>query len=192
MNKREFLRTICTLLLSGAPTSLLAKAHNIQYGYKSALDTDFWNRPRRLNICRQDNKEKLNLIFYSNGSYDYHVYKLYCWLFRDIKSKNAVRYIDIALLNLLFGIQEWSRLMGSYDPVYILNSGYRTYERNQKIESAAKNSMHILGKAADGKFNGISIDNTVKMAMYFAAGGVGRYSSFIHLDTSKVRKWRVS
>ena len=191
MNKREFLKIFSSLSLCALNTPLSAIANTNIKNNVISFDSDFWNRPRRLHIYRPENKERLNLIFYNNGHYDHYVYNLYCWLFRDIKSKNAVQYIDLALLNLLFDIQEWSRLMGSYDPVYILNSGYRTHERNSRIESAAKNSMHVLGKACDGKFNSISLENIVQMATYFAAGGIGKYSTFVHLDTSKIRKWGI-
>lgn len=190
MKRRDILKTLCALSIFNLQNTSLGKSLSlIDQDKKIRFDVEFWNRPRRLYIYRQDNHEKLNMFFYNNGAYDHQAYKLYCWIFRDIKSNNAVQYIDIALLNLLSGIQEWARLMGSYEPIYYLNSGYRTFKRNQQIESAAKNSMHVLGKAADGKFSGISLSDVNTMASYFAAGGIGMYSSFIHLDTSKFRKW---
>ena len=80
-------------------------------------------------------------------------------------------------------------MLGSYDPVYNLSSGYRTDQRNKTVEGAASNSMHIYGKAADGTFQGIKLASSIAMANYFAAGGVGGYPTFIHLDTARNRRW---
>lgn len=189
MNKRTFLKSLSAISI-GSAGFLLPGRNLFASTYENVrFDTSFWHRPRRLYILRPEKKEHLNITFYQNGAYDYYAYKKLCWLFRDIKSRDSTQFIDIALFNLIFGIQEWSRNMGSYEPIYKLYSGYRTHARNRTIEGAAKNSMHIYGKAADGIFASIPLKNIIQMANYFGAGGVGEYPSFVHLDTSKVRKW---
>ena len=189
MDKRTFLKSFSILSLSASgilfPSQIKAATNNRLVSF----DTEFWNRSRRLHIYRPLTKENLNITFFENGSYNLNAYKRLCWIFRDVKSSNATQYIDIALFNLLFGIQEWARRMGSYEPIYKLYSGYRTDYRNKTIEGAAKNSMHIYGKAADGVFATIPLKTVIQMAKYFGAGGIGGYSTFIHLDTSKYRKW---
>ena len=97
--------------------------------------------------------------------------------------------MDVGLFNLIYGIQQWAKNQGSYEPVYQLNSGFRTDRRNQTIEGAAHNSLHIFGKACDGRFSSIPLKDTIEMAKYFNVGGVGGYSTFVHLDSGSPRKW---
>ena len=64
-----------------------------------------------------------------------------------------------------------------------------------KIKSLAKSQYDtllladIFGKATDGRFQGISLQDTIAMAKYFNIGGVGGYSTFVHLDSGNTRNW---
>lgn len=189
MDKRTFLKSLTVLSLSASSILLPGQIKAATNNGLVSFDKTFWSRSRRLHIYRPLTKENLNITFFENGSYNLNAYKRLCWIFRDVKSRNSTQYIDIALFNLLFGIQEWARRMGSYEPIYKLYSGYRTDYRNKTIEGAAKNSMHIYGKASDGVFATIPLKTVIQMAKYFGAGGVGGYPTFVHLDTSKYRKW---
>ena len=190
MDRRDFLKMSAGLTLS-AGAGLLLPSREVFANPADTVATDhnFWLRPRRLHVRRQDGKGVLDVVFYRNGQYDEAAYRLLCHIFRDVRSNNAVRYMDVGLFNLIFGIQEWARSMGSYDPVYILNSGYRTDHRNRSIEGAAKNSLHVYGKASDGTFKGLPNKSVIAMADYFSAGGVGGYSWGIHTDVGRNRRW---
>lgn len=68
-----------------------------------------------------------------------------------------------------------------------INSGYRSPKYNKKIGGATR-SQHILGKAADIRVNGISpnelhgiIEELIKDER-LKIGGLGKYSSFTHID----------
>jgi uncharacterized protein YcbK (DUF882 family) len=65
-----------------------------------------------------------------------------------------------------------------------VTSGYRCPKHNASLEGSAKNSQHLLGTAADLVVTGITPDKVY----YYCdklnpKGGVGKYSSFTHIDT---------
>ena len=57
-------------------------------------------------------------------------------------------YIDPRLLDLMSAVQAWLQYYGIKSPLYI-TSGFRTPQTNYGLEGAAKNSMHMHGKAID-------------------------------------------
>lgn len=75
------------------------------------------------------------------------------------------------------------------NPIRII-SGYRCEAYNTKI-NGAKFSQHMLGKAADITIDNVSIIHIMAAAnLLFYADGVGRYDSFIHVDTRGTRtRW---
>ena len=65
-----------------------------------------------------------------------------------------------------------------------INSGCRCEEYNKK-QGGAKNSQHLLGRAADFTVKGIQpkeVQSYLKIA-YPGKYGVGSYGTFTHLDT---------
>lgn len=77
-----------------------------------------------------------------------------------------------------------------------INSGYRSPEFNAKVDGAAKNSMHMYGKAADisakgerGKDIALVIMQMISRGTLYN-GGVGTYKTFCHYDIGdKNRRW---
>lgn len=69
----------------------------------------------------------------------------------------------------------------------IINSGYRTPAHNKRVGGASK-SQHLYGKAADIVMRGVT-PSTVYNAADKLFNGVGKYSTFTHVDTraNKVR-----
>jgi len=112
-----------------------------------------------------------------------------CWFLRD---KRAARVfpIDRNLLDVLCGVQTWLARNGHPSPIRI-NSGYRTMATNRKVEGAARNSQHILGKAADIVVPGVSPVKLAGMAAIFGRGGTGFYvgRDFVHVDSGDERIW---
>lgn len=68
-------------------------------------------------------------------------------------------------------------------------SGFRCPDYNKRIGGAEK-SYHMRGQAADIKNSNVSIGELYALAQkYFGDGGIGRYKTFIHVDTGPQRRW---
>lgn len=121
-----------------------------------------------------------------------NAWMLWSHYWRDVKDGGQAVWIDMRLLESLSGIQvEMSRLRGEEVPL-MLNSGYRTPERNAGIEGAAPNSLHCTGCAADFVGRGFSPRETADLIdkhPRWGGGGLGRYADFTHIDTSRQRRW---
>ena len=91
--------------------------------------------------------EDLGFPRFENGRYMPDAYQHFCYLMRDVTDRGRVVSMDIGLLNLLYGAQEWARLVGVSDPYYTANSGYRTPAHNARAEGAARKSLHMTGQA---------------------------------------------
>ncbi|MFO6422520.1 DUF882 domain-containing protein [Motilimonas sp. KMU-193] len=77
-------------------------------------------------------------------------------------------------------------------PIKIIG-GYRSPETNnmlrKKSSKVAKKSFHMTGQAIDFYIEGVPMNQVHKAALSLRSGGVGRYSSFIHIDTGPTRSW---
>lgn len=72
-----------------------------------------------------------------------------------------------------------------------INSGYRTHARNNTV-NGAKFSQHLYGTAADIVVSGISPVEVANFAETLLpnTGGIGRYSTFTHIDVRKEKsRW---
>jgi uncharacterized protein YcbK (DUF882 family) len=86
------------------------------------------------------------------------------------------------------------RLLDVNEP-YMLLSGYRSPQTNAMLRSrsggVARNSLHLMGQAADLRLKSRSVNQMARAAQACASGGVGRYSrsNFVHMDCGTVRTW---
>lgn len=143
-------------------------------------------------LVRKETQQEYKATYVEDGQLNVQGYTKVCEALRDIhapKSQQVVQ-IDIKLMNLLFATQQWMKIHNQYRPL-IIKSGYRTIERNAKIENAARNSMHVHGKAADFTIDGLPTKYLGDFVKWFKEGGVGLYVSddFVHIDTDRVRYW---
>jgi hypothetical protein len=69
-----------------------------------------------------------------------------------------------------------------------LNSGYRSPRLNKMVGGVSE-STHMRGLAADVTIAGLAPGTVASLARQMGAGGVGRYSSFTHVDAGPVRSW---
>lgn len=148
-------------------------------------------KPRTLTLSRPQSKERISLTYWTpDEGWRLKDYQAACWLLRDVKY-NRVAQIDLGLLDTLFLFQSWLAAYGYKQDVHVL-SGYRTAQHNASLEGAAKNSMHLYGKAADIYMPGINPVLLGRMGQMLGFGGVGLYASrgFIHIDRGAVRTWR--
>lgn len=150
----------------------------------------FWSQPRNLVLHRVSTGERVQATYWQDGNWNLEGYVRLCEVLRDVKESSAVQ-MDRTLLDMLFGMQQWLRQHGYNKPLFVL-SGYRTLATNQSLgEKAARNSMHLYGRAADITVPDVPPATIAAMAQYFKAGvGLYRKQNFTHIDTGNERFWR--
>ena len=94
-------------------------------------------------------------------------------------------FIDSDLVNVLQKVRD------HFDKAVTITSAFRTASHNKNVGGATY-SQHCYGKAADIKVSGVAPS---KVAEYVETlmpntGGIGRYSTFTHVDVRKVKsRW---
>ncbi len=112
------------------------------------------------------------------------------YVLRDFRT-DEVFPMDPRVIDILAIIH---KKIGATEPYQVL-SGYRSPKTNSMLRNAstgvAKNSFHMYGQAIDIRIPGKSTKKLRNVASSLRAGGVGYYprSSFVHVDTGKVRSW---
>jgi uncharacterized protein YcbK (DUF882 family) len=146
--------------------------------------------PRQIWLRRKETGEQAVLRYFDGQRIDERQYFAACSLLRDVRA-GIVATIDFELLDLIFAVQRWFVSHGIDLPA-VVHSGYRSPATNATLEGAAKNSLHMFGKAIDVSFPGVPADYIGRLAAIFGAGGVGFYADrgFVHLDTGAIRYWR--
>jgi uncharacterized protein YcbK (DUF882 family) len=139
-----------------------------------------------LNVIRNGTSYKIPFV--RNGKIEEEGYGDLCRIFADVRAGVAVQ-MDPNLFIVLAKAQQWLSSNHINRPI-ILTSGYRTEHTNNSIEGAAFNSMHLYGKAADIKIDGIPSDYLARLLRMSGGAGIGIYSSFVHVDTWRERAWR--
>ncbi len=135
-------------------------------------------------------RDELRAIYWTaEQGYDREQYLQICWLLRDVQA-DRVFPINHDLLAVLCGVQAWLAREGHVAPLRIY-SGYRSLNTNRETESAALNSRHLLGKAADIGMDGVSNVKLAGIASLLGKGGTGFYPGrrFVHVDTGDERIW---
>ena len=118
-------------------------------------------------------------------------YKEVCWLMRDRHVPFAQGYVQIDIIEVeaLWEVQQVLALLGVRAPL-VITSGYRSPQTNAATEGAARNSMHLYGKAADLYVAGVSTRELFNVAYSReVSGGIGYYDDHIHLDSGARRYW---
>lgn len=184
MNRRLFITTAAQGM---ALTSIVGATPCIAGAHRQMQN--FWLKDRSLDLRRASTGESFNVVFWSGGQVIWKNYVLLCYLLRDVTDGNHTVEMDVGLLNLLYGLQEWARLLGHRQPQIIAHSGLRTPRHNATTEGAAHDSEHLYGRAADVTMASVALKDLAAMATFFEAGGVGRYDQFLHVDVGRVRQW---
>ncbi len=175
------------------PPSESAPAQPLRLG---EIPSDFWLRPRELFLTRQGTREQIRVVYWRDGKLIPEGYWQACALMRDVRA-NKMTSMDPAVLDILRGILGYYAAWRYPHPLTV-TSGFRTWETNKALmgkkdgEGAAKNSMHLYGRATDTYMTGISPRDIGALGMHLRQGGVGFYPAkgFTHLDTGRLRTWR--
>ena len=114
---------------------------------------------------------------------------------RELRCKDGSDEIlvDEALTVVLQCIRE------HFGKAVTITSGYRTPAHNAKV-GGAKSSQHLLGRAADIRVQGVSVEDVAAYTESLMPdwGGIGRYpvkagraAGWVHLDTrAEKARWR--
>lgn len=145
---------------------------------------------RKLNFYSGRTGEKMNIIYWIDGKYVPEAIAEVNHFFRDWRN-NKVKQIDPRTLDFLAAAHN---LLQVNEP-YMLLSGFRSPETNAMLRArsrnVARNSLHMLGQAADVRLQSRSVSQISRAAMACQGGGVGRYSrsNFVHFDCGASRSW---
>lgn len=145
---------------------------------------------RRIRMYSGRTGESLDTIYWIEGEYIPEVLTEINHFMRDWRTGESVN-IDARNVDIMAASH---RLMDVSEP-YMLLSGYRCPETNAMLRShskgVAKNSLHMVGKAADLRLKSRSVGQMALAATACSSGGVGKYSrsNFVHMDCGPVRSW---
>jgi uncharacterized protein YcbK (DUF882 family) len=191
LDRRSMLAGTAALLVGGS-----AEARGFAVDFAGALRPSdsaaaFRQRPvgpQNLWLRRKDGEEIMTR-FRSDAAYDRAAVMQLSWFLRDMTDGDRAVWMSPRLLDLLAGVQSGLSRVADKPVPLVITSGYRTPEHNAKIETAARNSMHLYGYAADLVAPGYEPRVVALAASFFAGGGIGLYDDFTHLDVWKVRTW---
>ena len=168
--------------LQGAPHKLINHKQNSFYRPQKSFS---------LNLRNANTSEKyayrIKAAFFENElNYD-----MLDYFFRDWRENKTIEMDRGVVTNFL---KVCESLLGFDRELEVdITSGYRTAKTNEKLRrnssKVAKNSMHLVGRAIDFRIKNRSISNLEQAAEKFTPGGLGIYSSFIHIDTGPYRRW---
>lgn len=134
--------------------------------------------------------ESIDMIYWIEGKYIKPALAEINYFMRDWRQDEATN-IDTRTIDIITASHN---LLDVSEP-FMLLSGYRTPKTNRLLRSrsrgVAKNSLHMVGQAADLRLKSRSVSQMAKAAASCNAGGVGRYSrsNFVHMDCGPVRSW---
>lgn len=144
----------------------------------------------RLSLLNLHTQELLSVKYLTeDGRFDPPAIQALNHLFR-CRYTGRIRTISPDLFLLLDAIRTD---LQATDRPYHLISGYRSPKFNRILSNqdrkVAKKSYHLKGMAADIRLEGVKLSAVRRTATRCKIGGVGRYSSFVHVDVGPVRYW---
>jgi uncharacterized protein YcbK (DUF882 family) len=143
---------------------------------------------RRIAMVNAHTGERIDIEYMRRGRYLDAALAEIARFSRDWR-ENAVEPIDPKVIDIAHAL--WAQL-GAEAPLTLL-SGYRTQKTNRRLAGAARDSLHLQGKALDLSHPKHPTGRLISIAQSLGAGGVGAYraSGFVHVDSGPVRVWGV-
>ena len=177
-------------LLVGAGALTLLATSRAAIGAEPSQGThrDFWLAPRELWLYRAETGEGGKYEYWRDGRLQTDAWFALQLVFRDVQAGLGMD-IDPSVVDLVWAVQRWAHLDSGKRHLFRATSGARFEQTNRKTPGADPVSTHREGRAIDGAFEGMELRRYARAARFFAKGGVGLYSTHVHVDTGKVRTW---
>ena len=150
---------------------------------------------RTLRLYNTHTGESLRSVFWAEGQFIPDALKDINKLLRDHRN-DKVADMDPKLILLLNDVSD---KFGDGQTLHII-SGYRSPESNARLREqgvpAARQSLHLVGKAADIRIANLNEEVLGGLIKSFRGGGVGYYyrsgprGGWIHADTGLARTWK--
>lgn len=179
LSRRKLLGIFATGLVAAAPT--YSNAFGLLRGSGDI---------RRIRMYSGRTGESLDTIYWIDGDYIPEALKEVNHFMRDVRTGQS-RKMDARTIDIMAASHN---LMDVSEP-YMMLSGYRSAKTNAALRSntrgVARNSLHMVGQAADLRLKSRSVSQMARAAEACASGGVGRYSrsNFVHMDCGPIRTW---
>ena len=148
---------------------------------------------RRIVLVHPASKERVDVVYWHHGRYDANAMESIARLARD-RSTGQIHPIDPQVIDFLFDLLSRSGLPSSTE-IHVV-SGFRSPTTNAALvkenEQAARQSLHLEGKALDVKIPLLPGAAIGEIAKTMQRGGAAFYPSdgHTHVDTGAVRTWK--
>lgn len=144
-----------------------------------------------IRLYNPNNGERIRTVFWRDDWFDADGMAEINHFMRDWRQDRQID-IDPYVVGLLHSVCQDCGFSGEV----VMLSGYRTratndWLRNHPRYAAAKDSLHLYGRATDFSLPSTSLRKARDAARKFQRGGVGYYPKqhFIHIDTGEERYW---
>lgn len=142
-----------------------------------------------LQLVREGTDDSIAARYRIGDEYDTRALAELSWFWRDRVDGDEAVWVDPMLFDFVSSVQStMAEIHGGVLP-FVLTSGFRTQAHNRSIEGAARNSLHMGGRAGDFKVPGYPPKALAIAGRVFRGGGVGIYARFTHLDVGVDRCW---
>ena len=195
LDRRELLAGAASLAASPLPLFVPAQAVAGPTPSKpgpgrpgSRLDALFRDIEPVLEMRNGASGETVSARFHDGSRYDRRAVHALNRFMRDFREDRAAE-MDARLFWALAAISQAARRAGANARIGFL-SGYRTGKTNRALKGAARNSLHLKGRAVDFFVPGVPVERLAAYAEWLQVGGVGHYRGrFVHVDSGPLRSW---
>jgi uncharacterized protein YcbK (DUF882 family) len=191
LRRRDLLRLgALTLAASLPPCAVYARPRHTGTSGLTTRQAHVKPLEKALALYHIHTGETLTTVYWYRGDYLPEALMAISHLLRDYHA-DVVKPIDLRLLDFLHSLRQTLAVSA---PFHVL-SGYRSPTTNaqlrQRNRRAARNSLHMDGKAVDISLPGCRPALVRRAAIALRAGGVGYYpaANFVHIDTGAARSW---
>lgn len=149
------------------------------------------SRPLRLALGNANTGEKMTLNVAARMPFSPTEKHQLDHFLRDWR-QNEIQEIDGAVLQTFLQIcEDVAPERGTLD--VRITSGYRSRKTNDLLrrmgKKAARNSLHMQARAIDFSLPDVPMKTLSRLARQICPGGVGTYSTFVHVDSGPQRSW---